>query len=60
MRRHPLKAALLFCQLQPADWAILNGVVRVHDGAPLGIDLVELVARHNRAAQALVARADAR
>jgi len=54
---HDPVAALVFCQPQPVDWAIVNGVLRVVDGAPVGIDLVDLVRRHNQAARALVERA---
>jgi len=54
---HDPVAALVFCQPQPVDWALVNGALRVRDGQPLGLDLVELVQRHNRAARALAHRA---
>jgi cytosine/adenosine deaminase-related metal-dependent hydrolase len=54
---HDPVAALVFCQPQPVDWAIVNGRKLVADGAPLHLDLPTLVERHNRAARALVERA---
>mgnify|MGYP001344845818 CR=1 FL=1 len=57
---HDPVAALVFCQPQPVDWAIINGRRLVQDGAPLHVDIPHLVERHNRAAVALVQRAGAR
>jgi 8-oxoguanine deaminase len=57
---HDPVAALVFCQPQPVDWAIINGRRLVQEGAPLHVDIPQLVERHNRAAVALVQRAGAR
>ena len=57
---HDPLAALVFCQPQPVAWAIVNGVPRVRDGRLVGLDLVELVERHNRAAVGLASRAGMR
>ncbi len=57
---HDPLAALVFCQPQPVDWAIVNGRQLVQDGAPLHLDIPRLVEQHNRIAQTLVARAGAR
>jgi 8-oxoguanine deaminase len=57
---HDPLAALVFCQPQPVDWAIINGRRLVQEGAPLHVDIPQLVERHNRAAVALVQRAGAR
>lgn len=54
---HDPVAALVFCQPQGVAWAMVNGRLRVRDGVPLGVDLGELVARHNRAARGLLVRA---
>jgi cytosine/adenosine deaminase-related metal-dependent hydrolase len=54
---HDPVAALVFCQPQNVDLAIVNGRERVRDGAIVGLDLPALIARHNAQAQALVERA---
>lgn len=54
---HDPVAALVFCQPQPVDWAMVNGRVLVVDGAPMHIDMALLVERHNFAARRLVERA---
>ena len=54
---HDPVAALVFCQPQGVAWAMVNGRLRVRDGVPLGVDLGEMVARHNRAARGLLVRA---
>lgn len=54
---HDPVAALVFCQPQPVDWAIVNGRKLVVDGVPVHLDLPILIERHNRAAHALVERA---
>lgn len=57
---HDPPAALVCCQPQPVDWSLVNAVPRVRAGQPVGLDLGELVDRHNRAASNLVARAGMR
>ena len=54
---HDPVAALVFCQPQPVDFAIVNGRLLVQEGVPVAIDLPVLAERHNRAARALLARA---
>ena len=54
---HDPVAALVFCQPQPVDLAIVNGQVLVEDGLPLSIDLRMLTDNHNRAARGLLVRA---
>lgn len=51
---HDPLAALVFCQPPPVDLSVINGQVRVQDGRLLGVDLPELIARHNALARALV------
>jgi 8-oxoguanine deaminase len=53
---HDPVAALLFCQPQWVDFAVVNGRVLVEGGQPLHLDLPVLVEQHNRAARALVDR----
>ena len=53
---HDPVAALVFCQPQNVDLAIVNGRQRVRDGEILGLDLPALVASHNARARALVER----
>lgn len=54
---HDPVAALVFCSPQPVDFAFVNGRQLVADGQPRQIDLHRLIDAHNRAAQALLARA---
>jgi hypothetical protein len=54
---HDPLAALVFCQPQPAAFALVNGKILVQDGIPLHVDLPMLVERHNRAARGLLVRA---
>ncbi|HRJ44517.1 MAG: 8-oxoguanine deaminase [Caldilineaceae bacterium] len=54
---HDPVAALVFCQPQPVDLAIINGRLLVKEGVPLNIDLPTLTDNHNRAARALLVRA---
>jgi len=54
---HDPVAALVFCQPQNVDLAIVNGRQRVRDGAIIGLDLPALVAEHNQRARALLERA---
>ncbi len=51
---HDPLAALVFCQPPSVDLSVINGRVRVRDGALLDVDLPALVARHNAIARALV------
>jgi cytosine/adenosine deaminase-related metal-dependent hydrolase len=50
---HDPLAALVFCQPPTVDLSIINGRVRVRNGALLGVDLPPLIARHNAIARAL-------
>ena len=54
---HDPVAALVFCQPQGVDFALVNGKLLVQNGAPVQIDVPALVERHNRAARALLVRA---
>ena len=54
---HDPVAALVFCQPQPLDFAVVNGKLLVQDSAPLHIDVPMMVERHNRAARELLVRA---
>jgi 8-oxoguanine deaminase len=44
---HDPLAALVFCTPQRVDLSVINGQVRVHDGQIVGLDLEQLVRRHN-------------
>jgi 8-oxoguanine deaminase len=52
--RHDPAAALIFCSPQRASWVIVNGKVRVWEGQVLGVDINELVQRHNQASRELL------
>ena len=54
---HDPVAALVFCQPQNVDLAIVNGRVLVEEGRLRHVDLPVLVEEHNRAARGLLARA---
>ncbi|MCC6167599.1 MAG: 8-oxoguanine deaminase [Caldilineaceae bacterium] len=54
---HDPLAALIFCQPQPVDFAMVNGRVLVQEGRPTLFDLPALVEAHNAAARNLLARA---
>jgi cytosine/adenosine deaminase-related metal-dependent hydrolase len=54
---HDPLGALVFCQPQPVDFAMVNGRVLVQDGRPTQFDLPVLVAAHNAAARDLLVRA---
>ncbi|GAB4194005.1 MAG: 8-oxoguanine deaminase [Roseiflexaceae bacterium] len=54
---HDPVAALVFCQPQNVDLAVVNGRVRVSGGEIAGLDLPALVAEHNRRAEALLRNA---
>ncbi|MBX0329570.1 8-oxoguanine deaminase [Oscillochloris sp. ZM17-4] len=51
---HDPLAALAFCQPPGVSLSVINGEVRVCDGVLAGVDLEQLVARHNQIARALV------
>jgi len=55
---HDPVAALVFCSPQPVDFAFVNGRLLVEDGVPLDIDVPVLAERHNKAALALMRRAE--
>jgi hypothetical protein len=44
----------VFCRPQNADLSVINGVVKVKDGHLLGVDLPDVINRHNVAARALL------
>jgi len=50
---HDPLAALVFCQPQNVDLALVNGRIRVQHGQIVDVDLPALVAEHNRIAVAL-------
>lgn len=54
---HDPVAALVFCHPQPVTWAMVNGRLLVEGGEVRTVDLPTLVAQHNQAARALLARA---
>jgi 8-oxoguanine deaminase len=51
---HDPVAALIFCQPANVSISVINGVVRVRDGHIVGLDLRDLVGRHNDIAASLV------
>ena len=51
---HDPLAALVFCLPPRVDLSLINGRLRVHRGQLLGVDIPQLVARHNAAATALI------
>jgi hypothetical protein len=55
---HDPLASLVFCRIPNADLTIVNGTVRVRDGRLVDVDVPALVARHDRAARALLAGTD--
>ena len=54
---HDPVAALVFCQPQGVDFALVNGKLLVQDGVPVHLDVPAVVERHNRAARGLLVRA---
>ena len=56
---HDPVAAIVFCQPQTVDLAIVNGRILVEDGQPRNIDVPALVELHNQAAKSLLARSGA-
>jgi cytosine/adenosine deaminase-related metal-dependent hydrolase len=51
---HDPLASLVFCRPGSVDLNIINGRVRIRDGAFVDVDLPKLIERHNRIARALV------
>ena len=51
---HDPLASLVFCRPGNVDLNIINGRVRIRDGAFVDVDLPNLIDRHNRIARALV------
>lgn len=51
---HDPLASLVFCRPGNVDMSIINGRVRIRDGAFVDVDLPKLIERHNRIARALV------
>lgn len=54
---HDPLAALLFCQPQGVDFALVHGRMLVEGGQLVHLELPSLIEQHNRAAQALLTRA---
>jgi cytosine/adenosine deaminase-related metal-dependent hydrolase len=54
---HDPVAALVFCQPQNIDFAVVNGRILVEEGQPRHLEPALIVETHNRAARALLARA---
>jgi cytosine/adenosine deaminase-related metal-dependent hydrolase len=51
---HDPLAALVFCQPPQVDLSVINGRVRIKDGAFVDLDLPPLIERHNALARAMV------
>ncbi len=51
---HDPLAALLFCTPPPVDLSVINGEIRVIDGQIVGLDLPDLIRRHDRLSRALL------
>jgi 8-oxoguanine deaminase len=51
---HDALASLVFCRIPNVELSLVNGAVRVADGRLCGVDVAELVGRHDRAARALM------
>ena len=54
---HDPVAALVFCQPQNVDFAVVNGRILVEAGQPRHLDLAQIVETHNKAARNLLIRA---
>lgn len=54
---HDPVAALVFCQPQNVDFAVVNGRILVEDGQPRHLEPALIVEAHNKAARALLVRA---
>lgn len=55
---HDPVAAIVFCQPQNVDFAIVNGRILVEEGQPRHLETGLIVEQHNKAARALLARAN--
>jgi cytosine/adenosine deaminase-related metal-dependent hydrolase len=55
---HDPVAALVFCQPGQVSFSVINGVQRVQEGQILGLDLRDLIERHNRLTAELVRRTE--
>jgi 8-oxoguanine deaminase len=51
---HDPLAALVFCTPPHVDLSVINGQVRVQDGQIVGVDLPELVRRHDKISRAMI------
>lgn len=51
---HDPLAALVFCRPGNVDFSMINGRVRIRDGAFVDVDLAGLIRRHNEIAHALI------
>jgi 8-oxoguanine deaminase len=51
---HDPLAALVFCRPPNVELSVINGSVRVRDGQLVGVELAQLIERHNAIARALV------
>jgi cytosine/adenosine deaminase-related metal-dependent hydrolase len=54
---HDPVAALVFCQPQNVDFAVVNGRILVEDGQPRYLHAAHIVEEHNNAARQLLVRA---
>jgi len=54
---HDPVAALVFCQPQNVDFAMVHGCILVQEGRPVHLDVDRLVSTHNHAARQLLVRA---
>jgi cytosine/adenosine deaminase-related metal-dependent hydrolase len=57
---HDPVASLVMCASGQVDFSMVNGVIRVKDGALLGMDMDALIQRQNELAASLVARTEKR
>ncbi|MDV7401147.1 hypothetical protein RZS08_57545, partial [Arthrospira platensis SPKY1] len=51
---HDPVASLMFCHSNPVKHALINGVVKVKNGALVALDLEQLLNTHNRMAWQLL------
>jgi cytosine/adenosine deaminase-related metal-dependent hydrolase len=54
---HDPVAALIFCQPQNVDFALVNGRILIEEGQPRHVDPALIVETHNKAARELLVRA---
>lgn len=52
--RHDPQAAVVFCAPQQVSLSVINGAVRVREGAIVGLDLPDLVRRHTAMSRSLL------